>query len=174
MKRISAALKNYIVDAVALFVLGLAMVLWSDAAIGTIFKGTGIGLLALGAIKAIGYFLNKKKENRSFSSLLTGIVQIAAGVILFVKSDFFTAFFPTVASVLLAYGAIIMIIHAWKQKDGDQKDFRLCFVLGIIALVLAVIIFAHPAVLANVMVRAAGVCMIVEGVFLLIVLSKQV
>ena len=66
MKRISAALKNYIVDAVALFVLGLAMVLWSDAAIGTIFKGTGIGLLALGAIKAIGYFLKIRFFYRFF------------------------------------------------------------------------------------------------------------
>ena len=57
MKKISAALKNYIVDAIALIVLGLVMVIWSDSALETIFRWVGIGLIVLGAIKGVSFFV---------------------------------------------------------------------------------------------------------------------
>lgn len=170
MKKISAALKNYIVDAIALIVLGLVMVIWSDSALETIFRWVGIGLIVLGAIKGVSFFV--KKKDRSVIDLLVGIVQIAVGIFFAVKPDILAAHFPTVAAILLAYGAIVILIRAIRLKDGNRNTFILSLVLGIVCLVLAVIVFVHPSFLTDVMVPAAGVSMIVGGISLLIVLSR--
>ena len=170
MKKVSAALKNYIVDALALIALGLVLLIWPKGALETIFKWIGTGLIVLGAIKAVSFFV--KKENRSGFGLLVGLVQIAVGIFFVARPGFLVAFFPTVAAILLGYGAIVMIVRALKLKDGNKNAFTLSLVLGIVCLVLAAVIFVHPVLLANVMVQAAGVSMIIEGVSLLIALSR--
>ena len=172
MKNVSSALKNYIVDAVLLIVLGLVLVIWPHAALRAIFTWTGIGLIVLGVIKGIIFIA--KKEDQNVTDLLVGLLQIAVGIFFIVRADFLIAFFPTVMALLLGYGAIVMIIRAIKLKNGDRNPFILALVLGIVTLILAVIIFLHPALLANIMMQASGVSMILEGISILIVLSRNV
>ena len=121
-------------------------------------------------MKVVFFFLKKEKK-RSLRDLIVGLVQIALAILVFVKSAGLTDFFPTVAALLLAYGAIVMLLRAVKLRKGAKKDFLTVLILGVICLVLAVVVFVHPAVLADVMIQAAGVSMIVEGVSLLIALS---
>ena len=66
-----------------------------------------------------------------------------------------------------------MILRSLKLKNGNPKAFPLCFVLGLVTLVLAVVVFVHPTLLANLMTQAAGVGMIVEGISLLIVMAQK-
>ena len=172
MFRITRALKNYIVDALLLIVLGIVMVAWPQGTLETIFKWIGVGMIVIGAIKIILFFVKKDSEQRSWVDLAVGAVQIIAGIFFIAKPAFLVEFFPTVAAILLGYGAIVMIVRAVKMIDGNKTAFTLSLVLGIVTLVLAVIVFVHPVALANVMVQAAGVSMIVEGIALLIVLSR--
>ena len=102
-----------------------------------------------------------------------GILQIAVGIFTAVKAEFLASHFPIVAAILLAYGAIVMIVRAVRIKDGDQRKFILSLVLGIVTLVLAAVVFAHPAMLANLMMQTAGIAMIVEGISLLIVMAQK-
>lgn len=169
MKRIPAVLRNYIVDAVALIVFGLVLLIWPDYTLETIFKWIGIGLIVLGAIKTILFFARK---NRGVIGLLVGLVQLAFGIFIFAKPGFLVAFFPTVAAILLGCGAIVMIARALKLREVSRDVFLLPLVLGILCLILAVIIFAHPVALADLMVQATGMSMIVEGVSLLVALSR--
>ena len=167
------ALKNYIVDAILLIALGLVMLIWPQWSLQIIFKWVGIGLIVTGLIKGVIYFTKKEKKERSLSDLLVGIAQLAAGIFVVVKAEFLSSHFPTVAAILLAYGAIMMIVRAVRMKDGDQNKFRLSLILGIVTLVLAVVVFVHPAVLANLMMQATGIAMIVEGISLLIVMAQK-
>ena len=172
MKKVSAALKNYIVDAVALIALGLVLLIWHRYSLLTIFKWLALGLLVMGAVKVVFFFLKKEKK-RSLRDLIVGLVQIALAILVFVKSAGLTDLFPTVAALLLAYGAIVMLLRAVKLRKGAKKDFLTVLILGVVCLVLAVVVFVHPAVLADVMIQAAGVSMIAEGVSLLIALSRS-
>ena len=173
MKKISNALKNYIFDAVLLIALGLVMLIWPQWSLQIIFKWVGIGFIVTGVIKGLLYCTKKEKKERSLPDLLVGIAQLAAGIFVVVKAEFLASHFPIVAAILLAYGAIMMIVRAVKLKDGNQKSFILSLVLGIVTLVLAVVIFVHPIVLANLMVQSAGIAMIVEGISLLIVMAQK-
>ncbi len=173
MKKVSDALKNYIVDAILLIALGLVMLIWPQWSLQIIFKWVGIGFIVMGLIKGLIYFSRKEKKERSVSDLLVGCLQLAVGIFAIAKAEVLASHFPIVAAILLAYGAIMMIVRAVKMKDGDQKTFILSLVLGIVTLVLAVVVFAHPAMLANLMMQTAGIAMIVEGISLLIVMAQK-
>ena len=173
MKKVSDALKNYIVDAILLIALGLVMLIWPQWSLQIIFKWVGIGFIVMGLIKGLIYFSRKEKKERSSSDLLVGCLQLAVGIFAIAKAEVLASHFPIVAAILLAYGAIMMIVRAVKMKDGDQKTFILALVLGIVTLVLAVVVFAHPAMLANLMMQTAGIAMIVEGISLLIVMAQK-
>ena len=105
--------------------------------------------------------------------MLVGGLQIAVGIFAIAKAEFLASNSLIVVAILLAYGAIVMIARAVRMKDGDQNKFRLSLILGIVTLVLAVVVFVHPAVLANLMMQATGIAMIVEGISLLIVMAQK-
>ena len=65
MKKVSNALKNYIVDAILLIALGLVMLIWPQYSLQIIFKWVGIGLIVTGLIKGLIYFTKKEKKDRS-------------------------------------------------------------------------------------------------------------
>ena len=173
MKKITSTLKNYIVDAILLIALGLVMLIWPQWSLKIIFTWIGIGLIVLGAIKGILYFAKKDKSERRITNLLVGLLQLVAGIFVIAKAEYLASHFPIVMAILLAYGAIIILIRAIRLKDGNKNTFTLTLVLGIVTLILAVVVFVHPVLLANVMMQATGVSMIIEGVALLIVLSHK-
>ena len=95
MKKITNALKNYIVDAILLIALGLVMLIWPQWSLKIIFTWIGIGLIVLGAIKGIIYFTKKDKSERRITNLLVGLLQIAAGIFVIVKRSILLRTFPS-------------------------------------------------------------------------------
>ena len=172
MKIVVSVQKNWLLDAIVLIALGLILLLWPNGTLNTVFRLIGIGLLVLGAVRVLAFFLKKDKTDRSAIDLIIGIVQIALGIFLLAKPGFFVAFFPAVAAVLLACGAVVMIVRALRQRKYSRAGAALNLVLGIITLVLTLVILAHPVFLADILVQAAGIAMIAEGVFLLIALFR--
>ena len=102
MKKVSNALKNYIVDAILLIALGLVMLIWPQWSLQIIFKWVGIGLIVTGLIKGLIYFTKKDKNERNTPDLLVGIVQLDVGIFTHVKAEFFASHFPIAAAILLA------------------------------------------------------------------------
>ena len=67
----------------------------------------------------------------------------------------------------------MMIIRAVRLKDGKKNSFIVSLVLGIVTLVLAAVVFVHPAIFADLMMQLTGAAMIVEGISLLIVMAQK-
>ncbi len=78
-----------------------------------------------------------------------------------------------VDAILLAYGAVVMIVRAIRIRNGNKNAFILSLVLGLVTLVLAVVIFLHPALIANILMQLTGIALIIEGLALLIVMALK-
>lgn len=169
--KVSGALKNYIVDGAFLIVLGLAMTIWPTDSLAVFFICVGAALILMGVIKGILFFVRKEKEEKNIADLLIGILQIILGVILIVSKDFFITHTPLLVSVIMAYGAILMIVRAIKVRRGTTAKFMIAEILGILSLVYAAVVFSHPIVLEKVMIQTAGIGMMFVGLSLIIVLS---
>ncbi len=78
-----------------------------------------------------------------------------------------------VDAILLAYGAVVMIVRAIRIRNGNKNAFILSLVLGLVTLVLAVVIFLHPALIANILMQLTSIALIIEGLALLIVMALK-
>ena len=169
MKKI---IKNYITDAVLLILLGLILLIKPGATLEVSCRIIGAVLLVLGAVKLLQFFLTKDKKNRSIPSLIIGVVQILLGICLLASPGFFISFVPTVAAIVIAYGAIVSLIQAIRAKKHGAKGSVAAIVLALITLALAVIVILHPAAFSAIIMQIIGVSLIVEGVTLIISLSR--
>ena len=79
MKNTSKVLKNTIVDAVGLIILGLLLLIWSKHSLTAIFQITGIALIVIGILKWVFYFFDKEQKQRSIFDLVIGLIMIASG-----------------------------------------------------------------------------------------------
>ena len=128
----------------------------------------------------VGIRIAARSQKPLISFLGYNLVVVPFGLVISVMVEAYGGIHSTVVRDAFVYtmlitggmGAIVMIVRALKLKDGNKNAFTLSLVLGIVCLVLAVVVFVHPVLLANVMVQTAGVSMIVEGVSLLIALSR--
>ena len=170
MKDISKLFKDVVVDSIGLIILGLILVIWSKNSLTVLFQILGIGLIVIGVLKWVFYFFGKTQEKRSIFDLFVGLLMIAAGIVLFVKSEPLTQYFPAVCAILLGYGAIRMIIQAVKMRFETMPRFLIPLIFGIISLVISAIVFVHPVFLLDIMVQVAGGAMMIEGIFMLILL----
>ncbi|MBO4230007.1 MAG: DUF308 domain-containing protein [Clostridia bacterium] len=173
MKKVSGALKNYIVDAILLIALGVVMILWPQSSLKILFTWIGNGFLVMGLIKCVLFFAKKEKKDRRAVDLIVGILQIIVGVLAIVFADFLALHFPVIAAVLLGYGAILMLFRALKLRNGKKGAFTVSLVLGVATLVLAAIVFACSAYFPGLMMQFTGAALIVEGLSLLIVMAQK-
>lgn len=170
MKNTSKVLKNTIVDAVGLIILGLLLLIWSKHSLTAIFQITGIALIVIGILKWVFYFFDKEQKQRSIFDLVIGLIMIACGIFLFVRAEPLVDYFPAVSAIVLGYGAIRMITQAVNARMESMKKFLIPLIFGIILLVMATIVFVHPVFLLDIMVQVTGVAMMIEGIFMLILL----
>ena len=170
MKNTSKVLKNTIVDAVGLIILGLLLLIWSKHSLTAIFQITGIALIVIGVLKWVFYFFDKDQKQRSIFDLVIGLIMIACGIFLVVRAEPLVDYFPAVSAIVLGYGAIRMITQAVNARMESMKKFLIPLIFGIILLVIATIVFVHPVFLLDFMVQVTGVAMMIEGVFMLILL----
>ena len=165
-------LKNYITEAVLLIILGFILLLWPGATLEICCRIIGAVLLLIGVVKILQFALIKDGENHTFVSLAIGIVLAALGLWLLIYPSFFIGLFPFLAAVIIAAGAILSLIKTLKHKDGGSTQRIVSIILSIITLILAVIVILHPTVIASIILQFIGVSLIVEGITLLVSLSR--
>ncbi len=170
-EKISKMLKSYFFDGFLLIALGVVMIVWPKQSLSILCDIIGAVIIVMGLIKLITFFAGKKEEKEA-KDLLVGIIQLALGTALIVKADFFITAFQIITAIILAYGAIVMLCHAIALRKIKGPMFVLSIIFGIITLVLAVIIFIDPAAFAEFKTQLHGISLIVEGLAMIIVLSK--
>ena len=170
-EKMKQILKSYWFDGILLACLGILILVWPDAAPRILCLVTGIILVILGLIKTIGFFANKNNERKALD-LLFGLIQLAVGIAILIKTDFFIDFFQIIAAVLMIYGCILMLVQAYDLRKEKNARFKAAIIFAIVTLILAVLMLINPAFLINAMAHIMGIALIVVGLAIIIVLRK--
>ena len=170
-EKVKNILKSYWFDGILLICLGALIILWPDATPTILCIVTSIMLIVLGLIKTIGFFVSKSGERKALE-LLIGLIQLAVGIAILVKTDFFIDFFQIIAAVLMIYGCILMFVQAFDLRKEKGARFVASIVFGIITLILAVLMLINPSFLMSAIAYITGIALIVEGLAIIIVLRK--
>ena len=169
MKKI---LKNYAADAVLLIILGIILLIWPGQTLEVSCRIIGTALLLIGAVKIAQYFLDKNGDGRSLPDLLVGIVLALLGLWLIVNPAFFIGIVPYVTAVVIAYGAVISLVNAIRKKKENAPGSTAAIILAAVTLLLAVVVMLHPQVFSRIIVQLIGISLLVEGVTLIVAMSR--
>ena len=170
-EKIKKIIRSYWFDGILLICLGALILIWPDATPTILCIVTAVMLIILGLIKIIGFFVSKSGERKALA-LLIGLLQLAAGIAILVKTDFFIDFFQIISAVLMIYGCILMFVQAFDLRKEKGARFVTSIVFGIITLVLAVFMLINPAFMLEIMAYVTGIALIVEGLAIIIVLRR--
>ena len=168
MKKIAGLLKSYLVDGILLFLLGLVMLIWPNDTLNTVCILIGAAVGVMGIIKTVAYLMQKDKENRKLTSLIVGIIQIIAGILVMCNADFFVSFFQIISGIVILYGAVILFVQAFKSRQEKGAKFTAALIMGAINLFLAVVILINPAQFAAFMTQLNGVSLMIEGISMVV------
>ena len=173
-EKIKNVFKSMVFDGVVLILVGIVLLLWPDDTMDLIFKIMGGVCAVVGLVHCIIFF-TRKPEQRNIVDLIIGIVQIALGIVMLVKSDFFRSFFYLVIGVLAVYICILMAIQFFRiSKTEDKIRHTAALIFGLVLLALAVVVFINPKeLIGSFVIRLHGISMIVSGLSLIFVMSQK-
>lgn len=165
-----AILGNFVIASIAYIVLGVFMVIKSQAVANGINDVFGVIMLIYGVINMIVFFINKDADENLFLELATGVIAIGLGVFSLVAQDLMQQIlFYAIGGVLLI-DALVNIKRAVNLRYLGFPRWNLFLIAAIIGVLLGILCIVFYTVIPQSVVVFFGVSLIYEGVSSLIIL----
>lgn len=165
-----AILGNFVIASIAYIVLGVFMVIKSQAVANGINDVFGVIMLIYGVINIIVFFINKDADENLFLELATGVIAIGLGVFSLVVQDLMQQIlFYAIGGVLLI-DALVNIKRAVNLRYLGFPRWNLFLIAAIIGVLLGILCIVFYTVIPQSVVVFFGVSLIYEGVSSLIIL----
>ena len=161
-------MRSFVFDGLLLIALGIVILIWPNKSLNVLCDIIGAGVIAMGFIRCIICLINKYDFHK-LAHLLLGIVQIVIGVMLITKSNLFIKGFSVVTGIILAYGALAMLVSAFHLRKLSGTMFFSALAFALIVLILAIVIIINPVSFAGFITRLQGISVIAEGICMMIV-----
>lgn len=165
-----AILGNFVIASIAYIVLGVFMVIKSQAVANGINDVFGVIMLIYGVINIIVFFINKDADENLFLELATGVIAIGLGVFSLVAQDLMQQIlFYAIGGVLLI-DALVNIKRAVNLRYLGFPRWNIFLIAAIIGVLLGILCIVFYTVIPQSGVIFFGVSLIYEGVSSLIIL----
>ena len=165
-----AILGNFVIASIAYIVLGVFMVIKSQAVANGINDVFGVIMLIYGVINIIVLFINKDADENLFLELATGVIAIGLGVFSLVVQDLMQQIlFYAIGGVLLI-DALVNIKRAVNLRYLGFPRWNIFLIAAIIGVLLGILCIVFYTVIPQSVVVFFGVSLIYEGVSSLIIL----
>ena len=161
--------RTYVIEGILMIALGVIMLVWPTETRAVYVIAAGAVLALMGLLRIVNFFAGSK-EYRSGWDIVTGLLQIAAGVILILYPSLYVNVLPVFVGVLLGYGALVLLIHSIVYHWGFRRVLGVIF--AIILSGIAALMIINPAPMADFMTMFRGAALIIEGIFLIIIMVK--
>lgn len=165
-----AILGNFVIASIAYIVLGVFMVIKSQAVANGINDVFGVIMLIYGVINIIVFFINKDADENLFLELATGVIAIGLGVFSLVVQDLMQQIlFYAIGGVLLI-DALVNIKRVVNLRYLGFPRWNIFLIAAIIGVLLGILCIVFYTVIPQSVVVFFGVSLIYEGVSSLIIL----
>lgn len=167
-KSTKAAKVGYIVISLLFCALGIMLIFRPEMTVPVIAAAFGALLILFGIVKIIGYF-SKDLFRLAFQyDLALGILLMALGVIIILKSDNIMVFISVVLGVYVLADGLLKIQIALDSKIFGIGQWWLIFAAAIITGIIGCMLIIRPSQSAGVIAVLIGCCLLAEGILNLI------
>ena len=154
---------NLIVMSVLYLALGIFLLMVPGTALNVVCYALG-GVVLLGAvIQLVRYFLVERGIFQSQLTLISGLVCLALGGFLILRSDIVVRILPIVFGLFVIFDSLGRIQNALELRRCEYPSWKSFLLLAVLSIVLGVIMIVDPFGTMETLVMAIGVILIVEG-----------
>ena len=127
--------------------------------------GTALNIVcyALGGVQLIRYFVVERGVFQSQLTLISGIICLALGAFLLLRSDIVVSILPVVFGLFVIFDAIARVQNALDLRRCGYDSWKGFLLLPVLSVVLGVVMILNPFGTMETLVMAIGIILIIEG-----------
>ena len=168
LKRIKA---DIIVSALICVALGVVLLIWPAKTIDIFCKILAIGLIIMGVVDIVSYFMNKSIH--PFAGAL-GLIVFLVGIWVFIKPESVVSLIPIVIGVILCVHGIQDMKLAIETKGNGYDKWWSMLIIAAISLVFGVLCIVNAFGMVKLALQLIGIALIYDGISDLWVANRAV
>ena len=138
--------------------LGVFLLMKPTTALNIVCYALGAVVLACAAVQLIRYFVFQSQL-----TLISGIICLALGAFLILRSDIVVSILPIVFGLFVIFDSISRVQNALDLRRCGYSSWKSFLLLPVLSVVLGVIMILNPVGTLETLVMAIGIILIVEG-----------
>ncbi len=164
--------KSAVFDGALLIVFGLILVLFPRVSLQVLCAVLGAILIAMSILKFVALPNIPGTFGRAMEALVA-LIELVLGFALIVQADFFISLFQVIIGVVLVFGSLLLLFHAYEIRSLGGSWFVCSIVAGVLVLALGVLVILNPAEFAEIAFQLQGIALIIEGVSFVVFLRSM-
>lgn len=171
LKRLKRWKADMIVSALVCVVLGVVLLIWPGETIDIFCKVLAIGLIIMGVVNILNYFMNKSIH--PFGGVM-GTVVALVGVWIFASPERIVSLVPIVIGVVLCIHGIQDMKLAFETRENGYEKWWTMMIVAVISLVFGIICISKAFGMVTLALQFIGIGLIYDGLSDLWVASQAV
>lgn len=173
-KKLKTIKLEIIIVAVALFVLGLFLVIFPAASQEIICKAIGVALCVWGVLRLINYFRIAGNEVLGSYGLVQGVTLLAFGMFFVIKPQVIGVFLGTALAIIIIVDGILKLQYAVDFYHLQSDKWWIELIGAVFMVVIGVIALLNPFSTTTALTVFIGIALMVEGLWDFISLMRIV
>lgn len=154
---------NLILMSVMYIALGLFLVVEPGTALNAVCYALGAVVLICALLQFVRYFTAERGVFQSQLTLIFGVICLALGGFLIVRSDIVIRILPIVFGLFVVFDSLGRIQNALELRRCRYSSWKGFLLLALLSVVLDIIMITNPFGTMETLVMAIGVILLVEG-----------
>lgn len=154
---------NLVIMSLLYLGLGVFLVMKPRTALNVVCYALGGVVLACAAVQLIRYFVVERGVFQSQLTLISGLVCLALGAFLIIRSDVVVRVLPIVFGLFVIFDAIGRVQNALDLRRCGYDSWKGFLALPVLSVVLGVVMILNPFGTMETLVMAIGIILIIEG-----------
>ena len=143
--------------------LGFFLLLVPGTALNVVCYALGAVVLICAVVQLVRYFAVERGVFQSQLTLISGLVCLALGAFLIIRSDIVVRILPIVFGLFVIFDSLGRIQNALELRRCNYESWKGFLALALLSVVLGVVMIMNPFGTMETLVMAIGVILIVEG-----------
>ena len=157
-------LKSSIWSSIALIILGLLLIFYSEVTIISISYVIGGILIAIGVIALLKYISNINKDIKNEIDIVYGIGTIILGIIVISNPKAIASIIPFVLGVLIVINSTAKIDYSFRLRKNKNSLWISTLIVSLVALVCGVLLIFNPFAGAEFITKIIGIILVVYAI----------
>ena len=136
--------RSSLITSIFLFILGLLLIIASEATIISISYIIGSILVLLGVIGIINYIRMFSSENKNELDFIYGLVTVVLGLLIISNPRAIASVIPFILGLLIIITSAAKLNYAFQLKSDDNDLWKSTLLLSILTTILGIVLLFDP------------------------------